>query len=293
MVAGQDAKTLVRLVEDAPNPIIRFDSDLRVTYLNTVAVGLLGDAVGRSLPELGDAVAGCEAQLRVALGSGRRVHHEVVCAARPYDALLCPERDEGERITGIVVYLHDVGAYKQAADRMAWQAAHDPVTGAANRYGLLATAERVSRERGLGVLFVDLDDFKSVNDRYGHTVGDAVLVVVAQRLASTVRPEDFVARWGGDEFVVLCEGLRDEDEAVHVAERVVTALAEPIAYGDLRLRVGASLGVALATGPEETVARVVDRADAGLLGAKAAGKSRIVLVGRGADHPVTVVRSSP
>ena len=108
--------------------------------------------------------------------------------------------------------------------------------------------EAVARSRRsqlvTAVLFIDLDGFKAVNDRYGHHAGDRLLVAVAERLSGELRSGDTLARLGGDEFVVLCEDLEDSAQASTLAERITVALAEPFDLGDLELSLGASTGVA-------------------------------------------------
>ena len=126
---------------------------------------------------------------------------------------------------------------------------------------------------GAALLYVDLDRFKPVNDRLGHTAGDLVLVTVADRIRRAVRPDDRLTRFGGDEFVVECTGVRSDQEAIVIAERIIAAVQEPIRLDVGEIRVGASVGIARAVGPVG-VDDLLDRSDAALLAAKAAGKGR-------------------
>jgi diguanylate cyclase (GGDEF)-like protein len=114
-----------------------------------------------------------------------------------------------------------------------------------------------------GVLFLDLDAFKAVNDTHGHLVGDAVLRAVAARLTTAVRPGDTVARLGGDEFVVLVEGATAEGVAA-LADRLRVAVSAPILLGDLDLHVGVSVGLALSQGGATEPATLLGRADRGM-----------------------------
>jgi len=153
-------------------------------------------------------------------------------------------------------------ARRAAADR----ARRDPLTGLADRALLherLAAALASVRQGpgALAVLFVDLDGFKAVNDRHGHQTGDGVLVDVARRLQAAVRPRDIVARYGGDEFVIVCEQV-DPDEAHAIANRLAARLAEPIGIDGARVPVGASIGVAITRDARVTPPRLVARADA-------------------------------
>jgi diguanylate cyclase (GGDEF)-like protein len=136
------------------------------------------------------------------------------------------------------------------------EADHDPLTGLINRAGLHRQLEALlSQARAddsvLGVLFCDLDRFKSINDSMGHDAGDEVLRIVADRLRSSTRSTDVVARVGGDEFVVVCKGLLAEDSVVAAAEQILKRLSEPVALADRKHRVSVSVGVAIA-GRDET-----------------------------------------
>ena len=162
--------------------------------------------------------------------------------------------------------------------RMRHEALHDPLTGLANRTLLRDRLEHVlaRSERGHGataVLFIDLDNFKQVNDRHGHAAGDAVLVESARRLQSAVRPGDTVARMGGDEFVAVCEDV-DIPSALAVGQRLQEALRPPMSAGGREHRVSASIGVALGGADPDTL---VANADAASYRAKAAGRGRIEL----------------
>src|SRR3954452_17933942 len=147
-----------------------------------------------------------------------------------------------------------VGTIEDITDRLAFeaklahQANHDPLTGLPNRT-LLAqyVADRFEPgTTGLACLFLDLDNFKVVNDSLGHAAGDELLVEVATRLRATVRPGDLVARFGGDEFVVVCEDV-DADDAVTLAERIAAAIARPVRLGGVEVRPHASVGVSVQT----------------------------------------------
>jgi diguanylate cyclase (GGDEF)-like protein/PAS domain S-box-containing protein len=148
------------------------------------------------------------------------------------------------------------------------RAVRDPLTGLANR-GLLEERLRAVLARDArtgdttGVLFLDLDGFKAVNDQHGHLVGDTVLRTVAARLVAGVRPSDTVARMGGDEFVVLVEDATEEGVAALV-DRLRDAVAAPIVTGDLDLKVGVSVGVALSSGGVLEPATLLGRADRGM-----------------------------
>jgi diguanylate cyclase (GGDEF)-like protein/PAS domain S-box-containing protein len=164
-------------------------------------------------------------------------------------------------------------------ERMRHEAVHDPLTGLANRTLLRDRLEhalaRSERDEGVatGVLFVDLDNFKQVNDAYGHATGDAVLVELGRRLRTAVRPSDTVARLGGDEFVVVCEHV-DAPTALGLGGRLASAIREPLEVDGVTHRLTASIGVALGRTDPDTL---LGDADAAVYEAKAAGRGRVQL----------------
>lgn len=146
----------------------------------------------------------------------------------------------------------DITEDRQTQSELARQATHDALTGLPNRVLFLRkTTEALERSRTthatVAVLFIDLDKLKHVNDTIGHAVGDQLIVTVAKRLAAATRPSDLVARISGDEFVVLCEGLLDEQVALDVAERIRTSITGPLVLQGVEIEAGASIGVAMST----------------------------------------------
>lgn len=168
-------------------------------------------------------------------------------------------------------------------DQLAAQAATDPLTGLSNRthtMRMLAGALGRARRGGqtVGLLFVDLDGFKAVNDTHGHRAGDAVLRTVGLRLAAHIREGDFAGRLGGDEFVVGIESVPDEAAATVLAQRLVAALSEPIEIeAGGWAQVGASIGIALGRGGETDAEGLLHDADLAVYAAKAAGRGRVEL----------------
>jgi diguanylate cyclase (GGDEF)-like protein len=133
------------------------------------------------------------------------------------------------------------------------------------------------RDRVLAVLFVDLDRFKVINDRFGHATGDETLMAVGSRLREVLRPHDTVARLGGDEFVVLCEDLEDDQAAIRVAERVLAALDRPVPCGDTDVVTSASIGISLTRRSDVTPDALLRDADMAMYRAKETGRHRIEL----------------
>ncbi len=162
---------------------------------------------------------------------------------------------------GLVVTFRDVTELRHTEERLAFAATHDPLTGLANRPLLIDRLEHaLARRLGtLAVVFIDLDGFKAVNDRHGHQVGDETLARVARAIEGAVRPADTVARFGGDEFVVVADELGPAD-ADSLAKRLTAAVGE-VAIGPLRLE--ASVGIAMAE-PDDGAEALLRRADAAM-----------------------------
>jgi diguanylate cyclase (GGDEF)-like protein len=159
------------------------------------------------------------------------------------------------------------------------QAFHDPLTRLANRTLFRDRLEHAlaRTNRGLeqvAVLFVDLDDFKTVNDSLGHPAGDALLVAVGERLVGVLRPGDTVARLGGDEFAVLVEDVADHRDALAPAERILAAFAAPFSVAGSELFIGASVGIALGAAADRSADEVLRNADFAMYQAKSMGKRR-------------------
>jgi diguanylate cyclase (GGDEF)-like protein/PAS domain S-box-containing protein len=175
---------------------------------------------------------------------------------------------------------------KRLESKLIHDALHDPLTGLANRVLLRDHLDRALARQGrshgrVALLFVDLDDFKRVNDSFGHAAGDQILCRVAERLVAAVRSEDIVGRQSGDEFAVLLGEIRTDEEASGTAERILRELRRPIQLGGNSIVVGGSIGIALAAEHEPSAEDVLVQADAAMYAAKAAGKGAFAIFDRG------------
>ena len=181
-------------------------------------------------------------------------------------------------VSGIVINARDITERVEVAAQLEEKAFHDELTGLPNRSLLLErladALHRASRhDRMVGVLFLDLDRFKVVNDSLGHSVGDELLSETARRLEQTIRPDDTVARLGGDEFVVVIGNMIRTTDALVAAERVRSAVAQPVTLGNESTVVTTSVGIAIAFG-DESPAELLQDADTAMYRAKEGGRDR-------------------
>ena len=188
-------------------------------------------------------------------------------------------RDLDGNAVYMIGQLEDITDRKALADQLAHDAAHDAMTGLLNRTSF---TERVSAtlaartDRKVAVLFIDLDQFKLINDSLGHALGDELVTTIARRLRDTLRGGHVVARFGGDEFVVLLSKLIDEEAAITVARRLLAAVAEPVPLSTTEVFVTASIGIAIA-GNRDTADTLLRHADAAMYQAKNTGRARAVM----------------
>ena len=281
------------ILENSPDAVARYDGDLRYRYVNQAAEAALGtrqsDLVGRTDAEVGRRGEAAEAwtaalEQVVALVAPTEIDYSqtVGTETRWYQARMVPLLGDDDGLLGVVSSSRDISELKRAEQAMTHQALHDALTGLANRVlfadRLTVAIERLSRSPGsLAVLFVDLDHFKEINDNLGHEVGDRMLVEVARRLTACCRRSDSLSRFGGDEFVLLCDQLAEDEDVRIIADRLGRSLAEPYVDGEHELSVTASIGIVLVNDPRSDVSTVIRNADEAMYGAKAAGRDRSYL----------------
>ncbi len=288
----QSAERFRALVQSSSDVIVLLAPDLTIRYHTPSVERVLGygenELVGRRLTELvaeddaqrlggffADVCATVSAPMPRDLGL-RRKDGTVVQLESVFNNLL-----DAPNVGGVVLTARDVTERRALEVQLAYQAFHDSLTGLANR---ALFAERVTHaiERGarrqnlFAVLFIDLDDFKTVNDSLGHGVGDELLVVVAERLRAAIRPEDTCARLGGDEFAVMIENISSPEGAVTVANRILAAMSEPLVVEGSDVTAQASIGIALDAG-SQTANEIMRSADLAMYRAKSEGKGRYAI----------------
>jgi diguanylate cyclase (GGDEF)-like protein len=209
------------------------------------------------------------------------------------------------RLAGMVRLLaRDIERRAVLEEQLSYQAFHDPLTGLANRRRFIAAVTAaLEADRGTAALFLDLDDFKIVNDEMGHDAGDALLSAIGHRLLAAVRPADLACRLGGDEFAILLPETDRIEDAEAIAERLLEAIAASVEIEGVALRVSASVGVAIChAGETMSVDDLLRRSDVAMYHAKARGKHRSAsyspeLEGQAPDpdakRPTSVRRSAP
>ena len=286
------------LLEAAPDAIVVVDSDGIIRLVNRQTEVLFGysraDLLGHALeiliparlrlnhPDLRNDYVG-DPRVRP-MGAGM----DLIACRRdgtefPVDISLSPLETEAGTLVSAAI--RDISARKEAEAAVAHQAAHDSLTDLPNRILLVdrLTQALVRSRRDdttVSVSFIDLDGFKVVNDSRGHSVGDAVLKVMADRLRATVRACDTVARFGGDEFVVVAESVKSDQSPLNSAKRIAAALVQPVRLGDTDAVLTASIGVAVA-GPLDDAESLLRDADAAMYEAKARGRDMCVMFDAG------------
>jgi diguanylate cyclase (GGDEF)-like protein/PAS domain S-box-containing protein len=275
------------LVMHTADVILILDDDDRVSYASPSAAAVLGndDPLGCALADFIHPVDRgrlAEVLSRLRTDGGSRQGLDMRALGRRRTAVMlemhCRDLRDDATVAGIVVTLRDVTERRQLERELTHQAFHDSLTGLANRVLFTdrlahALARGARDDSVVGVLFIDLDDFKVVNDTLGHAIGDQLLVAVAERISGALRTDDTAARLGGDEFAALIENVRHPDAVEQTAERVLAALAEPFMLGGEALYAVASIGITM-TPEADNADELLRQADLALYVAKGAGKGR-------------------
>ena len=276
-----------------PVAVIGWDASGLVTEWNPAAERMFGyertEVIGRLAGPLIESVSGEGEPLVQIEGSEDGTEpYRVVSTNRTKagDPVVCewsivPMRDGHGAMTGVIAIAEDV-TERDRARRLEEAAYKDPVTGMPNRRlfdDRLVTSVDSTRRRSdtFAVLYIDLDDFKAINDRHGHHVGDAVLTAVGLRLRVCVRETDTVARLGGDEFGVLLSSLESSGYAEEVAERILASLGQPLVAADRTFFVSASIGISKFPDDALDATSLQRKADAAMYRAKQKGKSTFSL----------------
>ena len=296
----QSQELLFATLNSIGDGVIAADANERVTFINPVACALTGwsqsEARGQKLGDVFRLV-GISGQAPIARAlSGESADalapQESLTLARrnglsvPIDGHITPLRDSHGHISGVVATFRDATQTRALEERLVHQAFHDSLTGLPNRalFGnrlrhtlsqVQARAQRGKDQGSLAVLFIDLDNFKWINDSLGHEMGDQMLIEVGERLRGCLRGGDTASRFGGDEFTVLIDHVENPGYARGIAERIVEALVQPFTLGGQTIFSSPSIGVAYSEQGMETPDELVRNADTAMYDAKRRGKARL------------------
>jgi len=276
-----------QILATVADPVIVCDSEGRIRFTNDAASTVFGYARG----ELADSPIGRLAEpsmgstVRELVASGgvvrdlEMIFHDRDGEGIDVEVSLSPLLDGRRAAVGAVLIARDIRARKLAESRIAYQAHHDALTSLPNRTlfydRLIHELARARRHDGrrLAVLFLDLDQFKVVNDTLGHAAGDRLLIEIAGRLLQTVRESDTVARVGGDEFTLLLPGIDRAEDAARTAQKILEAVSRPIEIGDHPLYVTTSIGISLYPADGEEPEALLSSADIAMYRAKEQGRN--------------------
>jgi len=254
-------KILIKAIEQSPVSVIITDPKGVIQYVNPKFTQLMGfsleEAVGQTPRILkgGFLTRDFYKNMWDTILEGREWHGLFHNRTKGGDlvwelASISPIRDDFGTITHFVGVKEDITELKRLQDQMAHMAHHDQLTGLPNRFlfldrlgQMLAQAKR--RDTSFAVLYLDLDDFKAVNDTRGHAAGDSLLTAVAQRLMGCVRETDTVSRMGGDEFTILLADIHDMADVERIVDMILKAISNPFTIGEVECSVGVSIGVAI------------------------------------------------
>lgn len=287
--ATEKLKVLSQAVEQSPVFVVITNADGCIEYVNPAFERGTGythsEACGEPLPLLQaeqETISFYE-ELWAALHAGQSWEGEFLNHKKSGEAFweyvhIAPVLGEGDILRGYLLVSEDISERKRQQEALLYQAQFDALTGLPNRFLSLDRLQQVlflAKRAGTGaaILYVDLDDFKKVNDSLGHEAGDELLIQVAQRLRNEVRETDTVGRLGGDEFLVLLGGITHADDAGNVANQLIKALDKPFHVGGHELTVTASVGVSLYPEDGKTPEDLLRHSDRAMYSAKSGGKA--------------------
>jgi len=289
------ARVILASISEA---VIATDQEARINTINNEAERLTGwtrqEALGKPIGEVFRLVdidkrtpIACPATAAMQEGRSIRIEDDTLLVARDgrefiVEVSAAPVRADGREPLGAVLICRDVSDTRHLQRCIAWQAGHDALTHLPNRNLLTdrlrqSVAQALRQQTLLAVCYLDLDGFKPINDRYGHDIGDRVLVAVAERLSSIIRDSDTVARIGGDEFVLLLTGAAKPTDFRPVLDRLIAEIAAPYQVDNKQLSVTASIGVALCPHDDSDPDTILRHADQAMYVAKQTGRNRYQL----------------
>jgi diguanylate cyclase (GGDEF)-like protein/PAS domain S-box-containing protein len=295
----QENQRLLTVINSMGCAVVMTDINAYIQMMNPIAEILTGwqqkEALGKFLgnvlnlvdKDTGEEIVHIVTQA-MAAGVVLQLPEKCILVARdgkkiPIGDTVAPIRDSSGMITGAVIVFQDITQRKQQEAQLVRNAFYDGLTALPNRVLFLdrlkQASERSKRRFNyhFAVLFLDLDSFKIINDRFGHGMGDDLLVAIARRLESCLRSGDTVARFGGDEFAVLLEDIKDVSDAINIAKRIQETLSLPLHLNGYEISTTASIGIALSCSGYEEPTNLLRDADTAMYRAKGKGKANYII----------------
>jgi diguanylate cyclase (GGDEF)-like protein/PAS domain S-box-containing protein len=285
----------VSLIQNSSDVILVINSEMILMYTTPSMERMLGydakKALGTRLTEMVrvEDHGKITALISLAIGQSAPAQTEVLCkrqdGSKVYMEIVATNLLDDPNVHGLVLNLRNIHERKILEEQLIHQAFHDPLTNLANRALFSDRLEHSMtglrrNPHNFAVFLLDLDHFKSINDAFGHAIGDAVLTQVALRLMRNVREGDTVARLGGDEFAILLEEIGDVDEACYIADRILSSLRVPVVIEERQLVITTSIGIALGGRGNQDATELLRNADVAMYVAKEKGRGRYVVFDR-------------
>jgi two-component system CheB/CheR fusion protein len=287
--AYEQIETLSYAIEQMPNVVVICDLKGQIRYVNPRFVQLTGysaqEVVGKNVLSLeGYKMSADDAKLNWGMFlQGNSWHGEILSITKDgrefwERAIILPVMNKDGTVGSILKLAEDVTEQKLAEDQMRHMAFHDILTGLPNRALFedrlkYATAHARRRDKMVAVLFMDLDNFKVINDNLGHGAGDLILKAISSRIQALTREEDTFARFGGDEFMLLLPEIRERDEAVRVAEKIIAATESPVVVDDKEFHISTSIGIVIFPTDGTEPETLIKNADIAMYQAKEKGRN--------------------
>ena len=284
---------LSTILQSIGEGVIATDPFGNITFMNPVAEKLTGwnqpESIGKPLTSILHLVDEDTGKLvRVAIpellanNSSNPINGNIQIVnyveKTPIEVTSTAIQDGKDPVCGLVLVLHDLTERKRYEEKLRYNAVTDHLTELPNRFLFfdrlnMALAQAQRDFQKLAILMLDLDEFKKVNDTHGHNIGDQLLKGVANRLLSMFRKGDTIARWGGDEFILLLPEIRQADVAKNVAERILHSFNKPFEFDGLKIAITASIGVAIFADDGSDADTLIKNADIAMYHAKDAGRN--------------------
>lgn len=310
---SEESVCMLAALDRVTDSIICTNSSGTIAYMNLVAVAVTGVAIsqaeGRPLADIFNIV-----DMEAYRDGGKLVNITIETEIAQYDVnnhgllrndgeireieySVVPIHNHDGGLSKVLIIFRDMKSLHSTTERMSYLAQHDYLTGLCNRLALserFTQAVRLARrhDKHVGLLFIDLDNFKNINDALGHAAGDRVLMMLSRQLEDCVRTSDTVCRYGGDEFVVLLSEMEHPDDAASVARKILSAISVPYVINGHDIRCSLSIGISVYPGDGVDADTLIIKADVAMYRAKSTGKRTHMYFRPGMDRTTVTRRNS-